>query len=533
MARGLTVPLGADAPSDERLHRLVLPPIPPGVAYRLTVGALAARPFAAQARQFAAPARDAMGFFYQQRSGVRIEPRFVQRPDLARAAGHAPDRATCFAGTDEDGRRWPGCAYTLDASGGWYDAGDHGKYVVNGGIAVWTLLAAYERGARAGIPPFPDGALAIPERANGVNDLLDEARFELDFLLAMQIAPGARLTLSDGRTIDAGGLAHHKLADARWTAIPLAPADDPQPRFLYPPSTAATLNLAAVAAQAARIWRGVDSAFAARALAAARRAWNAAALEPALRSPNVIGSGGYDDDDITDERLWAAAELYATTRDPVFAAAIAASPALDHPRDLSWSDTEVAAAATLAFAQPSPARVRARAALLRLADGYMVERARSGFGIPYAGQDYVWGSNAVLLNRALVLGLAHELTGERRYREAARDAVDYVFGRNPLDRSYVTGYGARPARDPHHRFWAHGADARFPEPPPGVLVGGPNSRSRGNVREGASDEACAPMRCWHDDHRLFTQNEVAVNWNAPLVWLLTYLDATRPAQRAQ
>ncbi len=528
VARGRARPFGDDAASGERLQRVELPPLAPGVGYTLRVGADVSRPFAASARPFAAPARDAMGFFYQQRSGIPIEAAYVQRADLARAAGHAPDRATCFAGVDMDGKRWPGCAYTLDASRGWYDAGDHGKYVVNGGMAAWTLLAAYEHGARAGAAPFADGSLRVPEHANGVDDLLDEARWELDFLLAMQVPDGARFGFPDRRMIDAVGLVHHKIADEHWTHIPLAPADDRERRFLYPPTTAATLNLAAVAAQAARIWRAVDPAFATRCLAAARRAWAAAERYPALRAVNNPGSGGYEDDDTTDERLWAAAELFATTREAAFAAVVAASPRLDRPRDLAWAETEAAAVATLAFGPASPARGRARAALLRLAHGYMAERARSGYALPDAGTAYEWGSNSVMLNRALVLGLAHELTGEARYRAAARDAVDYVFGRNALDRSYVTGYGARAAMNPHHRFWAHQKDARFPYPPSGALVGGPNSMSRGAAADGASNEPCAPAKCWHDDHRLFTQNEVAVNWNAPLVWVLSYLDETRP-----
>ena len=528
VGQGRGVRFGGDAPSGTRLQHVPLPPLPPGTGYILHVGTETSRAFAVSDRPFAAPARDAMGFFYQQRSGIAIEAAYVQRPDLARRAAHAPERATCFAGTDKQGLRWPGCAWTLDVSRGWYDAGDHGKYVVNGGIAVWTLLNAWERGARAGAPPFPDGSLAIPEHANGVNDLLDEARFELEFLLAMQIPGGARFALPGGHTMDAGGLAHHKIADERWTLIPMNPANDPMGRSLYPPTTSATLNLAAVTAQAVRIWRTIDPAFAARCLLAARRAWAAAERNPALRASDVDGSGGYGDDDSSDERLWAAAELFVTTREPAFAAAIAAEPMLDHPRDLAWANTEAAAAVTLAYGPDGPARTRARAALIHMADGFLAERARSGYALPDAGMVYGWGSNSILLDRALILALAHELTGDRRYREAARDAVDYVFGRNALDRAYVTGYGARPAQNPHHRFWAHQADPRYPAPPPGVLVGGPNSMP---PKEAGGDyrTPCAPARCWHDDHRVFTQNEVAINWNAPLVWMLTYLDATRPA----
>src|SRR3546814_16435929 len=78
---------------------------------------------------------------------------------------------------------------------------------------------------------------------------------------------------------------------------------------------------------------------------------------------------------------------------------------------------------------------------------------------------------------------------------------------------------------PHHRFWAHAADAALPPPPPGVLSGGPNSSSRRADEVGAAMGPCAPNRCWADDWRAFSMNEVAINWKAPLVWVAAWLDA--------
>jgi endoglucanase len=86
----------------------------------------------------------------------------------------------------------------------------------------------------------------------------------------------------------------------------------------------------------------------------------------------------------------------------------------------------------------------------------------------------------------MMLGLAADFTGKAAYRDGAVDAMDYVLGRNPLDRSYVTGHGARPMRNPHHRFWAQpGQCPPIPSPPAGVLSGGPNSTSHG--RSGGQD----------------------------------------------
>ena len=530
VASGDTRPLGPDPQSGETPHRIVVPRLLPGSGYVIAASGAVSRPFTVAPAPFHQLARDAMSFFYQQRSGVPIERAFVPRSDLARAAGHRPDLGTCFQGADLSGQVWPACAERVDVTGGWYDAGDHGKYVVNGGVAVWTLLNAHERGLRAGTDVFPDGTLALPERNDAVSDLLDEARWEVEFLLRMQVPDGRRIALPHRggapSTIDAGGLAYHKIADRQWTPLPTAPADDHEPRILYPPSTAATLNLAAVAAQAARVWRSVDPAFAARCLLAARRAWTAAERYPALMPARVTQSGDYADEDLSDERFWAAAELYRSTGEERYRRAVDRSPHLARlGDDLSWSDVAAAGAATLAFGPADRERAAARRAIVARADRYRAEARVSAYGLPFTGTRFVWGSNGVMMNRALLLGLAHELTGQAAYRDTARDALDYLLGRNALDRSFVSGYGARPMRHAHHRFWAHEADPRYPDPPPGVLSGGPNAVSHG---EGAAGLPCVGMTCWHDDHRLFTENEVAINWNAPLVWVASYLDATAP-----
>ena len=149
--------------------------------------------------------------------------------------------------------------------------------------------------------------------------------------------------------------------------------------------------------------------------------------------------------------------------------------------DISWADTAGMAAVDLATL---PNRLvaddlrRQRAALLAGADAYLAEGRSEGYGLPYAAAHGLpWGSNGAVLDHALVLGVAYDLSGRRRYRDGVVDALDYVLGRNALDRSYVTGYGARSTHHPHHRFWARQFDPKAPTPPPGVLSGGPNSEA--------------------------------------------------------
>ena len=528
---GRTQVTGNDHASGDHLHIADLGALRTPGTYRLRANGAESGRFQIGDRVFAPLAKAALNFFYQQRSGTPIEARWAGAR-WARAAGHASDRATCFAGTDEKGNFWPGCSYTLDVTGGWYDAGDQGKYVVNAGIAAWTLQNLYETGVARRL--FVDGQANLPEAGNGIDDLLDEARWEVEWMLRMQLPAGTRLALPVGRqnpagklaltNVDAGGMAHQKVADRNWTPLPTVPAEDRETRLLYPPTTAATLNLAAVAAQASRLWRTIDPAFAQRCRDAAERAWAAARRHPDVYASNSFtGSGGYGDDALADERSWAAAELYATTGDARYRPDLPDGPAYAP----SWGDVATLGTITLATATGVPATVSkaARARIVKAADGFLAERGRSGYRIPYASLHYGWGSNSVVLNRAMMLGLAGRFTGDPRYRAGAVDAMDYILGRNPLGQSFVSGMGWKPLRNPHHRFWAHQLDAALPPPPPGALSGGPNNSAMTDPVARTLQGRCAPQRCWADDIQAYSLNEVAINWNAPLVWVAAYLDA--------
>ncbi|MDT4987497.1 MAG: endoglucanase, partial [Micromonosporaceae bacterium] len=262
VADGRTTPRGVDISSAQNVHSIDFTRFTrQGTGYTLVADGQTSRPFDIDRKFYDSLRTDALKFYYDQRSGIEI--RNDLRPGgYARPAGHvgvAPNTGDlvvpCAPG---------GCDYTLDVSGGWYDAGDQGKYVVNGGISVYQLMNLWERsGDRRALG---DGTLAIPESGNGVPDVLDEARWEQEFLLKMQVPAGKPLA----------GMAFAKVHDAAWTGLPMLPNLDPQPRQLYPPTTAATLNLAATAAQAARVFRPFDRAFAAKNLAAARTAWTAA-----------------------------------------------------------------------------------------------------------------------------------------------------------------------------------------------------------------------------------------------------------------
>ncbi|MEV6329914.1 glycoside hydrolase family 9 protein [Streptomyces sp. NPDC051909] len=520
VASGSTVPRGADAPSGQSIQVADFSAYrETGTGYVLAVDGSSSVPFDIRADLYDALRSDSMAFFHHQRSGIAIDASLVGSA-YARPAGHlgiAPNKGDvsvpCQATV---------CDYTQDVRGGWYDAGDHGKYVVNGGISTWLVVSSFERAKRAGKDTaLGDSTLRVPERGNGTPDVLDEARWELDFLMRMQVPEGRPYA----------GTAFHKVHDAAWTGMPMRPDQDAQPRELHRPSTAATLNLAAAAAQCARVFRPYDSAYADRCLSAARRAWTAAQANPALYAPDSdsTGGGAYGDTKVTDEFYWAAAELYATTGESAYRDAVTSSPwhtSSDafSPYGFGWADTAALGRLVLATVPnglPATDVARIRASVTSAADVHLSRMAAQGYAVPTPADGYFWGSNGNIADNAIVMAVAGELTGDARYRAGVLEAMDYLLGRNALGQSYVTGYGERSSQNQHHRFWAHQLDPSLPHPPAGSLAGGADSGLQDPVAQ-EKLAGCAPAACYIDDIGSYSTNEVAVNWNAPLAWLAAY-----------
>lgn len=521
---GRTEVLGWDERAGENVHLADFSQHQTEGAYRIQVGDQESYSFRVREDLYDELVTDAFRYFYRSRSGIELEPAFAEA-EWARPAGHLSDaEVTCYQGSDPRGGEWDGCDYTLDASGGWYDAGDYGKYVVPAAIATWTLLNAYERDPDA----WSDAQFPLPEAGNGAPDLLDEARWEIEWMLSMQVPEGQ----------PNAGMVHHKLHDLTWAPDAVLPdptvdndndhSDPASGRYLMPPSTQATLDTAAIGAQCARIWADLDPAFAARCLTAAERAWAAAEAFPAEFTGHVPGDGGgpYDDADPTDERAWAATELYLTTGDERYLEAVmASSEFLSVPLESApmwWGD--VAALGPMSMAtvdsDADPALIeRAEAAVIAAADWALTQRdGFSAYRIPLGR--FEWGSNSAVLNNAIAMGLAHDITGEARYRDGAAEAMDYLLGRNPLNVSFISGYGEDPMTAPHHRFWAN--IAGLPMVPPGVVAGGVNAVPSDPTAEELVASLPEALR-YVDESGSWSTNEVAINWNAPLLWVASYL----------
>jgi endoglucanase len=528
-ASGQTRAFGEDRSSGERVQQIDFSSVKtPGEGFKLRVGADESVPFTIGRDVYRRLKYDALAFFYLQRSGIPIKMPWAGTKAYERPPGHPGDKKV---GCPPEAP----CSYTLDASGGWYDAGDHGKYVVNGGFTVWMLQNEYETLSRFGgsASAFGDGKMKIPESKNGRPDLLDEARFGLDLFLRLQVPAGQPL----------GGMVHHKMHGERWSAIPTAPATDDIKRYLRPPTTAATLNLAAMAAQAARIWRTLDPAFSARCLAAAETAYAAAKKNPHLSvGKETPGGGAYGDGDLDDEWYWAAVELYVTTGKSVYRDDLVASryhapkaSAAMMLANIGWDHVATLAKMSLLTAPNGlgdGALAEQRQEVLATADRLVSIIAKRGYRVPMVSESgYVWGSNGAVMNAAVLLGFAYELTKDARYAAGAADCMDYILGRNPLAFSYVSGYGTYALRNPHHRVWAHLKDAALPEAPPGALSGGPNSALQDPYIRRMGMGGCPPETCYVDNTDSYSTNEVAINWNAALAWTAAFLDDVGEGRR--
>ncbi len=538
---GTSVPFGYDAESGDNVHILDFTDYTTEGVYTLRAGEEASRTFdIGIVDDYSGLTYDALNYFYQARSGIAIEEQYISSgntAELARGAGHAPDLGEIY-------QTWGYTASsgTQDVSGGWYDAGDHGKYVVNGGISLWLMQNEYERALLKGTADgYQDGTMMIPENNNGYPDLLDEARYEMEWMLKMIVQDG-----------DCKDMVYHKVHDIKWTPLGLSPENDTQQRIIMPPTTAATLNVAACAAQSYRLWKDIDAEFAEECLTAAKNTYAAAKLHPEMYAPltdTIDGGGPYGDNVVTDEFYWAACELYIATGDSTYYTDMQESSwAFDIPVDMNggeasgftgsfdWGHTSALGSMTLvlypdAISEEENAALKAN--LLETADAYVDIVNAQGYGLPYKGtmeegdtySRYTWASNSFVVDNAIVLAYAYDMSANAAYLDSAVSAMDYILGRNPMDLSYVTGYGEHSSQYPHHRWWAKQLNPEFPKAPCGVLVGGPNCGLEDDVvkREDWVAGEVPPQKVYLDDIEAYSVNECTINWNTPLAWMVSYL----------
>ena len=392
-----------------------------------------------------------------------------------------------------------------DVSGGWHDAGDYGKYVVTGAQTAADLLLCYEENPDI----WSADDLNIPESGNGVPDILDETKYELDWMLKMQD--------------EATGGVWHKVSTYNFPAF-IMPDKDTDQLVISPVSTTATGDFAAIMAKASVVYKDIDKGFSDRALEAAKKAWTYLennSSDGGYKNPSDITTGEYPDGNDMDERYWASVELFKATGDSRYQTYFENQIASDVLTGYGW--IEMGTYGNISYLsmddsmKKTSSEEKIKNTIIAQADEFVSNAQNDGYGCCLSLEGYNWGSNLGVCNNARTMLLAGKLSGDEKYIQYAKDQLDYLLGKNSLSISFVTGYGEFCSKDVHHRPSVVNGQAMK-----GMLVGGPNS--------GIEDPYAAnvlkdlpPAKCYADNQQSYATNEVTIYWNSPFACLLTEL----------
>lgn len=461
-------------------------------------------PFAIKPGAYQSLSNNTLKTFYHLRSGIAIEDRFSA--GTGRKATHLED-ALLYSGNPND-------ATNITVSGGWYDGSDTGKYVINGAFAAGTLLLLHEF-----LPDhFPDQTLNIPGSGNNVPDILDEARWEISWILKMQR--------------DDGGV-YHKVTPLE-PQLGVSPGEDSSKRYIFKPSTTATASACALFAKASRLYEVHDATFAQRCFSAAQQAWDFLEQhkEPLIfENPDNVRTEAYTDNDDSDERFWAAIELYLATDDPRYAnlASVIADRRIPLLSSSGyWGNLMPLAAGTIIKNVTNENELtilsEVKSDLVTLAQSIQQRIITDGYRLSIQENNFTWGSNSSILQNAIVLILASRADTKAGFARGALDQLHYILGRNPLSRCYVTGHGKNPPLQPHN------LNAVLPVKEgqiiPGFLVGGANSNLNDSVLKSTIPGDSPPALAYVDHQDSFSSNETSISWNAALVFVSSFF--TRP-----
>lgn len=456
----------------------------------------------------------AMKSYYLQRTGMPIEEKYAGK--YARPAAH-PDTNVQIHPSAASPQRPAGTV--IESPYGWYDAGDYNKYIVNSGFTVGTMLMAYQINKEN----LDKMNLNIPESENNIPDFLDEIMYNLKWMMTMQDP--------------ADGGVYHKLTTPNFEGF-IMPKDCKQQRYVVQKSTQAALDFAATMALAARIYNAYSEygEFCKEATAAAERAYAWAVKNPGVMydqpgnnekyDPDVA-TGMYDDKNAEDEFFWAATELYLTTKQTAY---LAQAKAFSPKKFMlpSWGNISGLGAmqwlnqVILGTEEAKDICTNCmKKSLKAQCDKWIEEMNGSSFHSVTGNhaEDFIWASNSEMgAGRGIMLMYQYALTKDSKYRDAAMSTLDYIFGRNATGYCFVTGFGTQRVMHPHQRLSS--ADG-ITDPLPGFLIGGPN-RGQQDKEHVPPYPSSIPDESYMDHEGSYASNEVAINWNAYLVNLLSW-----------
>lgn len=452
--------------------------------------------------------------FYFIRSDMPLEEKYAGK--WSRPAGH-PDTAVLVHASAASTIRPEGTI--ISTPGGWYDAGDYNKYIVNSGITIGTLLSAYED-----FPHYFDTLkTGIPESSNKIPDILNEVIYNLRWMLTMQDP-------------NDGGV-YHKCTNAAFDGM-VMPGVTKLPRYVVQKGTAAALDFAAVTAQAGRILSKYKTGLPSLAdscLTASKKAWQWAIQHPAIaynQDENnktykpAVTTGAYGDNNFADEWFWAACELYITTGDEIYWPFI--SKNMEGKLSLpSWGNVEALGVYSLLrshLQKHKEEKGKLEKEVVVFSDDLLLKKATNVFAtiMGSSPKDFNWGSNSNAANQGIALFNAYFITHQTKYVDGALSNLDYLLGRNATSYCFVTGLGSYSTVHPHHRPSV--ADG-IAEPVPGLLAGGPNP----GRQDKCEYHYFEPETAYVDSDCAYASNEIAINWNAPLVYLANAVEALQRA----
>jgi endoglucanase len=481
--------------TQEQLYTADFSPVKQPGEYQLKVpGVGRSAPFRVAPDIYHESFRTAMLGFYLWRCGTAVSVTY-DGMTFAHAACHTNDAWLDFVGgghTHKDGAK------------GWHDAGDYNKYTVNAGVTVGVMFRAWEDFG----PQIRKIRLAIPEFGGALPDYLAEIQWELDWLLTMQAPDGS---------------VYHKLSTKSFGGF-IPPEFETAERYFTPWGSEATADFVGIMAQAARIYRPYDPAFADRCQQAAEKSYRFLQAHPGYHQADQTGftTGPYEVNEpnrrlngIPENRLWAAAEIWETTGDTEALRDLEnriRSGQGHVDSDFDWEEVEDLGLLTYLFSERpgrDPNLVElVRSNLLAAANSIVETSRHHGYARPL-GTIYYWGCNGGVARQAVILMAAARVAGQNTsepssrnvYRATCLDALNHLFGRNYYGRSFVTGLGFDPPQHPHDR---RDTGAYLDHPWPGYLVSGAHPK--------ATD--------WQDVQANYRVNEIAINWNAALVYAL-------------
>nr|AUK47910.1 cellobiohydrolase [Clostridium sp.] len=382
----------------------------------------------------------------------------------------------------------------IDTTGGWHDAGDYGRYVVATSKAVTDILLAYQDNKDI----FTDNT-NIPESGNGQADVLDELKGQFEWMLKMQ-------------NKNNGGV-YHKVTCADFPSYVSADKEKAE-LIVCPISITATADFAACMALSYDTYKTTDATFAKTCLDAAKKAWSYLSTNSSggFTNPSGINTGEYGDRNDSDERYFAAAALYYATGESTYHEAFKNMVNQGVKVGSDWATVGEYGNVLYLKSKNQDASTKSKieSKILSEASDFLRVSQNEPYGIS-TGNNFIWGSNMVVADNAKLLMDAYNISGKSEYKTAAIEHVNYIFGKNPMGMSYVTGYGTVSPKNPHHRPSMVAGKAIK-----GAMVGGPDSALEDSIAKAYVSNA-APAKCYVDHSESYSTNEVDIYWNSAIV----------------